>query len=178
MPSLLNLRSSLLHDAATMTSLISSLLLAASILSGPQPTQKQPSLLDSLKQFEGHWKGIFALGSIKMDVDLTWKPFAGRWAEVSYTYTTPKMKLEYRVMVTPNPENKGFNIWMFGDEMPTPDLMTGVMEGKTLNVIHNRQNEPDVKFSIDAQKNLVIRVVSSVEKDTEIGHAALKKVKE
>lgn len=160
-----------------MTSLISSLFVGAALLWSPQPPQKA-SILDSLKPFEGHWKGAYAMGSIKMDVDLTWRPFAGKWVDVSYVYSTPKMSLEYRVMLAANGDNSGFNLWMFGADSSSPDPMTGHMEGKTLVVVHSRENEPDVKFWIDDKKNFVMSVLSSAEKNSEIAHAVLVRAKD
>ena len=134
------------------------------------------TVMDQLKPFEGHWKGNIGMGPMKFDVDMTWKPFGGRWAEVSYTYTAPSMKLEFRVLMTHNAENKGFDCWMFGNDFPHPDQMKGVMDGKTLVVLHNRENAPDVRFWIDEDKNLVMRILQADGK-TEMGKGLLKPVK-
>ncbi len=154
-----------------MTTLLTPFLLAASLLSSSQPAQN-PSILDGLKQFEGHWKGVYPMESVNMDVDLNWKRFDEKWVEVSYTYTAKNMSLDYKVMMAANPENKGFYFWMFGNDVPIPDPMTGRMEGKTLVVVHGRGNEPDVKFWIDEKKNMVMSILNSVD-NSEIGKATL-----
>lgn len=152
-------------------------LLFAVVCAGSIAVSNQTSPLDGLKQFEGHWKGEFTMGTMKMDVDMTWRPFAGRWNEVIYTYTAGQMKLDYRVMISSNAENNGFNLWMFGNDMPTPDQMKGAMEGKVFNIIHLRENQPDLKFSIDGDKNMVMSVTNPSAGNKEIAHALLKPVK-
>src|SRR5215510_1716789 len=106
-----------------MVSLISTLVATAALAFTPQAGTQKPSILDSLKPFEGHWVGVFAMGTTKLDVDMTWKPFAGRWSEVSYVYSSGPVKLDYRVLMTPNAENNGFNLWMFGNDMPVPEQL-------------------------------------------------------
>jgi len=156
---------------------LSTLIAALAVLAPNEGVPPQKSVMDQLKPFEGRWKGVFTMGQSKMDVDMTWAPFAGRWAEVSYTYSMPNLKLEYRVLMTANAKNDGFDIWMFGNDMPTADIMTGKMEGKTLVVVHNRASTPDVKFSIDADKNMVLTVIMPGEKPTTMGGGVLKPVK-
>lgn len=117
------------------------------------------------------------MGVMKMDVDLTWSSFGGRWSEVSYSYSSGKMKLDYRVLITQNSDNSGFSVWMFGNDMPTPDTMKGAMDGKILNILHERKDQPDVKFWIDGDKNLVMSATSSDEKHKEFARGLLKRVK-
>lgn len=160
-----------------MISLFPGVLFVASLLISPQDAPKPASLMDSLKQFEGHWMGNFTMGTMKMDVDMVWKPFGGNWDEVAYTYSNAKTKLEYRVMMTPKADNSEFGVWMFGNDARTPDPMKGVMDGKTLNILHDRNDQFIVKFSIDDQKNMIMSVVTSDAKHTEIAHGKLTAVK-
>lgn len=161
-----------------MSALLSSIILAATVGFSTQAAPKPASIMDELKPFQGHWKGEISMGPMELKVDMTWKAFGGRWAEASYTYSSPQMNLEYRVLMTANAENKGFDCWMFGNDMPHPDTMKGVMEGKTLVVLHNRDNTPDVKFWIDESGDLQFRASMPHENGEEVGRGSMKRVKD
>ena len=147
-----------------------------SVLAQNPSAVQQPSLLDSLKQFEGHWKGPFKMQQTAMDVDMTWKSFGGHWVELSYTYTAPKLKLEYRVLISTNEKGDGFNVWSFGNDAKTADLMTGKMESNVLKVDRVAKDPFTIQFSLSDQKELQMKIVTRGDNPKEVGGAVLKPV--
>jgi hypothetical protein len=159
-----------------MTLFLSSVVAALALLPSSQSSEKQTNLLDSLKPFEGQWKGDFKSGETQMDIDMTWKRFGGHWAEVSYTYSTASFKLEYRVLMVANKENTGFSVWSFGNDAKVPEEMTGKMEGGTLVVNRAGKDPLNLKFFLSQEKNLVMSLVTKTD-GKEIARGDLKPVR-
>lgn len=139
-------------------------------------TAPAASPLDVLKPFEGTWKGTFKAGTTTMDIDLSWVRFGGHWSELSYTYTRGTVKLDYRVMITPNTAGDGFKVWAFGVDAKEPQPYTGKMEGGVFSSIRTEKDPLVVGFSLDKDKQLIMTVTTRTEPPTEIGRAVMKRV--
>lgn len=158
-----------------MSVFTSAALLLGIVFQGSTPAQK-PSIWDGLKQFEGHWTGPFKMQTTNLDVDLTWRRFGGHWAEVSYTYTAPSMKLEYRVLMTPNEKGDGFTVWSFGNDAKVPDQMIGRMDGKALKVDRVAKDPFTIQFQVNEKNELLMKVMTQGENPKDLGGAVLTQV--
>ncbi|HLO98219.1 MAG TPA: hypothetical protein VK171_06465 [Fimbriimonas sp.] len=159
-----------------MTLALSTLISVLSVAQGGLTPSKPADLIDQLKPFEGQWKGEFKSGTTKMDIDMTWKAFGGHWSEVSYTYSTPQFKLEYRVLMTANKENTGISVWSFGNDAKVPEEMTGKMDGSTLVVNRGGKDPFNLKFSLTEDKKLIMSLVTKTDAK-EIARGELTKTK-